>query len=62
MTQDDASTPPPPRPIDLDLFSIEELEAKIAGLREEIARCQAAIEAKKGHRAAADAVFGASRT
>jgi uncharacterized small protein (DUF1192 family) len=41
----------------LDALSVEELQARIALLREEIARLEAAIEAKRKTRSEADAVF-----
>jgi uncharacterized small protein (DUF1192 family) len=53
----------PPRPrarleiLPLDSLGIEELEAYIGELRGEIARVEADIARKQGHRSAADAVF-----
>jgi uncharacterized small protein (DUF1192 family) len=41
----------------LDALSVEELEARIALLQEEIARLGAAIEAKRKTRSEADSVF-----
>lgn len=41
----------------LDALSIEELHARIALLRKEIARLETAIEEKTKSRSAADAVF-----
>jgi uncharacterized small protein (DUF1192 family) len=41
----------------LDALSVEELQARIALVREEIARLDAAIEAKRKTRSEADAVF-----
>jgi uncharacterized small protein (DUF1192 family) len=41
----------------LDTLGIEELRDYIAELREEIARVEAYIERKQGHRSAADAFF-----
>lgn len=41
----------------LDALSIEELNARIALLREEIARLESAIATKTESRSAADAVF-----
>ena len=41
----------------LDAFGIEELTAYIGELREEIARVEAEIGRKQGHRTAADAFF-----
>jgi uncharacterized small protein (DUF1192 family) len=42
---------------DLDLYAVEELEERIAGLRAEIERTQAQTEKKRSGRAAADALF-----
>lgn len=42
----------------LEQMSIEELEARVATLRAEIAKCEALIAAKRSHRSAADALFG----
>lgn len=53
----DDVTPPAPKPVTLDLMSIEELEARIARLREEISACEREIAAKQNVRAAADAFF-----
>lgn len=58
MEEDD-----PPRrsrrvePLALDPLGVEELRSYIAELRGEIARAEAAIEAKQGYRGAADAFF-----
>jgi len=41
----------------LDTLSVDELEHRIAILRDEIARLEAAIVAKTASRSAADAVF-----
>ncbi len=49
-------TPVPAKPA-LDRLGIAELREYIASLRAEIERAEAAIEAKHGHRAAAEAVF-----
>lgn len=43
---------------DLELFGVEELEARLEILRAEIARVQAQIDRKRAGRAAADALFG----
>ncbi|SEM82272.1 Uncharacterized small protein, DUF1192 family [Sphingomonas gellani] len=62
MDFDDA----PPRPNDaladlvrqdLDRLSVAELEARIATLDAEIARCRTTIERAVNHRASADALF-----
>jgi uncharacterized small protein (DUF1192 family) len=42
----------------LDSFGVAELQDYIAGLRAEIARAEAMIARKSGHRGAAEAVFG----
>ena len=42
---------------DLDPFSVAELEARIALLETEIARCRNIIERAVNHRASADALF-----
>ena len=41
----------------LDTLGIEEMREYISELREEIARVEADIERKQGHRSAADAFF-----
>ena len=45
------------KPLDLDLWSIEELEDRITALELEIERYRAAIEQKKSARGAANSVF-----
>ncbi|WP_422056720.1 DUF1192 domain-containing protein [Sphingomonas sp.] len=42
---------------DLDPFSVSELEARIALLETEIARCRTIIQRAVNHRASADALF-----
>ena len=42
---------------DLDLYGVEELGERIAGLEAEIARARAQIAKKQAGRAAADALF-----
>ena len=42
---------------DLDVYSIEDLEGRIAALDDEIARARAAIVAKRSKKNAADALF-----
>jgi len=42
---------------DLDLYAVDELQARIVALEAEIARSKAAIEAKSSKRSAADALF-----
>jgi uncharacterized small protein (DUF1192 family) len=44
------------RPV-LDTFGIDELREYIVELKEEIARVEADIERKQGHRSAADSFF-----
>lgn len=58
MLEDDAPQPPPilGRPA-LDPLGIDELKDYIVSLRAEIARAEAAIERKQGHRAAAASFF-----
>ncbi|WP_374598966.1 DUF1192 domain-containing protein [Brevundimonas sp.] len=46
---------------DLDLYSVEDLKARIATLEAEIARCRAAIDGKSSQRNAADALFNFGR-
>ncbi|MBV6657564.1 MAG: DUF1192 domain-containing protein [Devosiaceae bacterium] len=59
----DMELEPRPKPTvtvgeDLSDASIDELHERIAALREEISRCEAAIVSKDAARLAADAVFG----
>jgi uncharacterized small protein (DUF1192 family) len=42
---------------DLELFGVEELEERMAMLRDEISRVQTQIDKKRSGRAAADALF-----
>ncbi|BBK34376.1 uncharacterized small protein (DUF1192 family) [Stella humosa] len=49
--------PAKPAPRLLDPMSVEELESYIAEMEVEIARVRAAIEAKRGHRGVAEALF-----
>jgi uncharacterized small protein (DUF1192 family) len=62
MFDDDPFAPPAKKPVALEAqlenASVEELEARIEKLRGEIALCEAAINAKRAQRAAADSVFG----
>jgi uncharacterized small protein (DUF1192 family) len=46
-----------PKPKDLTLLGISELEEYIAGLEEEIARARSEIAAKQSHRGGAEALF-----
>jgi uncharacterized small protein (DUF1192 family) len=59
MEEDDLPRPPPRRvtPLRLDTLGVEELQAYIAELREEIGRTEAEIARKRDHRSAADAFF-----
>lgn len=58
MDSDDLEPRPAgPKPVDFDELSIEALEDHIAALKAEIARAEAAINAKKAARAGAEAFF-----
>lgn len=59
MHDDDDIRPPPSRlqPLRLDTLGVAEMEGYIAELRAEIARVEAEINRKRGHRTAADAFF-----
>ena len=56
MFEDPPQEPRPARP--LEEMSVEELEARIAALKEEIAACEAELEKKRSHLSAADRLFG----
>jgi len=61
MIEDDDRPRPTRTPLEklkLDGLGVAELQAYIAELRGEIARAEAEIDRKRGHRSAADAVFG----
>lgn len=62
MVDDDPFAPPAkkavPVELQLEVASIDELEARIVKLRAEIALCEEAITKKRAQRAAADSVFG----
>jgi uncharacterized small protein (DUF1192 family) len=58
MFEDDASTRPPKAEAPFESLSIDELHARIAKMKAEIARCEAAIAAKQNQKHAADAIFG----
>ena len=62
MIDDDPFAPPAKKAVPLELqleaASIDELEARIAKLKAEIAQCEEAIVKKRAQRAAADSVFG----
>jgi len=49
---------PPSMEQQIESASIDELEARIARLRAEIALCERAIASKRAQREAADSVFG----
>ena len=63
MHLDDILGPRPGDPLaalvaqDLDRLSVAELEARVAALEGEIARCRRKIEGAVNHRASADALF-----
>lgn len=63
MIDDDPFAPPQKKALSLQAqlenASITELEDRIERLRDEIAQCERAIQAKRAQRAAADSVFGA---
>jgi len=42
---------------DLDLYAVEDLEERIAALKEEIARTEARLGGKRAGRSAADSLF-----
>lgn len=46
-----------PKPRDLDLMGVEELEEYLAELKEEAARVEAKIAAKKSYKAGAEGLF-----
>lgn len=45
-------------PAAIDRLSVDELRARIAALKDEIAACERELERKSAHRSAADALFG----
>ena len=52
---------PRPAPVlDLERLSVEELEARIVELKQQIQDCQSELERKQTHKSAADALFGGS--
>jgi len=59
MLDDDEPKPKPKRlsPLGLDPLGVAELEDYIGELRAEIARAEAEIARKRGHRSAADSLF-----
>lgn len=46
---------------DLSAFSVEEIEARIAALDEEIRRCKEALTRKRGDMVAAEAIFSSKK-
>lgn len=59
-TMDEERPAPPPDPfvgVDLSRLSVEEIHARIAALKGEIERLEAALAHKQASRAAADAAF-----
>jgi uncharacterized small protein (DUF1192 family) len=50
----------PAKPLNLDVMSVEELEAHIQALEAEIARTKTKIAAKKAHLGAASSLFKSS--
>ena len=50
--------PIPEKKLDLELFSVEELQERIEELKAEIAACEAELTKKQSHKSAADALFG----
>lgn len=48
----------PPKPLDLERLSEDELQARIIALGDEIKACEAELNRKRSHRSAADALFG----
>jgi uncharacterized small protein (DUF1192 family) len=63
MFDDDPFAPPAKKTVSLEAqlenASIEDLEARIESLKQQIQLCEKAIDAKRAQRAAADSVFGA---
>lgn len=54
--EDEAPKERPDTP--LDRLSVDDLRARIAALKTEIAECEGLLDAKEAQRAAADALFG----
>lgn len=50
--------PTPEKPIDLERLSVEDLQERIAALKNEIEACEAELKRKSDHKSAADALFG----
>jgi uncharacterized small protein (DUF1192 family) len=62
MPEEEPFAPKPKPALPLDALSVSELEARIEDLKGEIAVCEGLINSKRGHLAAADALFGSKRT
>lgn len=58
MFDDELPQSKKPTPIDLETFSIEDLEARILHLQGEIERARSMIKSKKASLDAANAIFG----
>ena len=58
MFDEELPQPKKPKPIDLESFSIEDLEARILHLEGEIEHAKAMIKSKKASLDAANAIFG----
>lgn len=58
MMEDDIQSPLKPVVLTLENLSIAELESRIMRLKQEIADCEAVLEAKRAHRTVADQLFG----
>lgn len=52
--------PSPKKPIDLERFSVEELQERIVELQAQIEACEGELKKKQSHKSAVDALFGAS--
>lgn len=48
----------PQKPLDLERFSVEDLEERIESLKAEIVACEAELSKKRAHKSAADSLFG----
>ena len=48
----------PEKKIDLERFSVEDLQERIEELKAEISACEAELNKKQSHKSAADALFG----
>ncbi|MEO0550570.1 MAG: DUF1192 domain-containing protein [Pseudomonadota bacterium] len=50
----------PPKALDLERLSVEDLEERIETLKAEIVACEAELSKKRAHKSAADSLFGGS--